>query len=188
MKLSWSTRTLKEVAFRWSKAMQPTATCIIIAPKRLKLRLSGSARKSQKRFRDTPRFKFQAGLARTQPFLSRSVRNGATNPDSNPLEWSIIMQFGVMQPTSASKPFIPTLPITTISAMLARSRRIRTLVHSQHLKQKRLRGRRLPLLPLLLPPPPALLLSPLPSAWTRLQENASSLSFPYVCPEPVLVK
>jgi hypothetical protein len=32
------------------------------------------------------------------------------------------------------------------------------------------------------------LLSPLPSAWTRLQENASSLSFPYVCPEPVLVK
>jgi hypothetical protein len=51
----------------------PTATCIIIAPKRLKLRLSGSARKSQKRFRDTPRFKFQAVLARTQPFLSRSV-------------------------------------------------------------------------------------------------------------------
>ena len=50
-----------------------TATCIIIAPKRLKLRLSGSARKSQKRFRDTPRFKFQAVLARTQPFLSRSV-------------------------------------------------------------------------------------------------------------------
>eukprot|EP01046_Picozoa_sp_COSAG06_P065382 COSAG06_NODE_16036_length_1027_cov_1.265086_1_plen_142_part_10 len=33
-----------------------SATCIIIAPKRLKLRLSGSARKSQKRFRDTPRF------------------------------------------------------------------------------------------------------------------------------------
>ena len=50
-----------------------TANCIIIAPKRLKLRLSGSARKSQKRFRDTPRFKFQAVLARTQPFLSRSV-------------------------------------------------------------------------------------------------------------------
>jgi hypothetical protein len=50
-----------------------TATCIIIAPKRLKLRLSGSARKSQKRFRDTPRFKFRAVLARTQPFLSRSV-------------------------------------------------------------------------------------------------------------------
>ena len=50
-----------------------TANCIIIAPQRLKFRLSGSARKSQKRFRDTPRFKFQAVLARTQPFLSRSV-------------------------------------------------------------------------------------------------------------------
>jgi hypothetical protein len=45
-----------------------TANCIIIAPKRLKLRLSGSARKSQKRFRDTPMFKFQAVLSRTQPF------------------------------------------------------------------------------------------------------------------------
>jgi hypothetical protein len=45
-----------------------TAKCIIIAPKRLKLRLSGSARKSQKRFRDTPRFKFQAVWPRTQPF------------------------------------------------------------------------------------------------------------------------
>ena len=44
------------------------ANCMIIAPKRLKLRLSGSARKSQKRFRDTPRFKFPAVLARTQPF------------------------------------------------------------------------------------------------------------------------
>jgi hypothetical protein len=50
-----------------------TAKCIIIAPKRLKFRLSGSARKSQKRFRDTPMFKFQAVLTRTQPFLSRSV-------------------------------------------------------------------------------------------------------------------
>jgi hypothetical protein len=49
------------------------AKCMIIAPKRLKLRLSGSARKSQKRFRDTPMFKFPAVLARTQPFLSRSV-------------------------------------------------------------------------------------------------------------------
>jgi hypothetical protein len=44
-----------------------------IGVKRLKLRLSGPARKSQKRFRDTPRFKFQAVLARTQPFLSRNV-------------------------------------------------------------------------------------------------------------------
>jgi hypothetical protein len=41
-------------------------------------------------------FKFQAVLARTQPFLSRSVRNGATNPDSNAEKWSIIMQFAVM--------------------------------------------------------------------------------------------
>jgi hypothetical protein len=53
----------------WPRTVQVrTANCIIIAPKRLKLRLSGSARKSQKRFRDTPRFKFQAVLARTQPF------------------------------------------------------------------------------------------------------------------------
>jgi hypothetical protein len=44
-----------------------------VSVKRLKLRLSGSARKSQKRFQDTPRFKFQAVLARIQPFLSRSV-------------------------------------------------------------------------------------------------------------------
>jgi hypothetical protein len=36
-----------------------TANCIIIAPKRLKLRLSGSARKSQKRFRDTPGSNFR---------------------------------------------------------------------------------------------------------------------------------
>jgi hypothetical protein len=35
--------------------------------------VSGSARKSQTRLRDTPRFKFQAVLARAQPFLSRSV-------------------------------------------------------------------------------------------------------------------
>jgi hypothetical protein len=40
-------------------------------------------------------FKFRAVLARTQPFLSRSVRNGATNPDSNAEKWSIIMQFAV---------------------------------------------------------------------------------------------
>ena len=40
-------------------------------------------------------FKFQAVLARTQPFLSRSVRNGATNPDSNAEKWSIIVQFAV---------------------------------------------------------------------------------------------
>jgi hypothetical protein len=72
-----------------------TANCIIIAPKRLKLRLPGSARKSQKRFRDTPMFKFQAVLARTQPFHHAAQRNGATKPDSNAEKWSIIMQFAV---------------------------------------------------------------------------------------------
>jgi hypothetical protein len=35
-------------------------------------------------------------LTHCQPFLSRSVRNGATNPDSNPEKWSIIMQFAVV--------------------------------------------------------------------------------------------
>jgi hypothetical protein len=46
----------------------PAPANIGIKIKRLKLRLSGSARKSQKRFRDTPKFKFQAVLARIQPF------------------------------------------------------------------------------------------------------------------------
>ena len=45
-----------------------------ISVKRLKLRLSGSARKSQKRFRDTPTFKIQAVLARTQPFQRSNER------------------------------------------------------------------------------------------------------------------
>jgi hypothetical protein len=36
--------------------------------KRLKLRLPGSARNSQKRFRDTPMFKFPAVFVRIQPF------------------------------------------------------------------------------------------------------------------------
>ena len=56
-----------------SKSYLPTPPNISISVKRLKLRLSGSARKSQKRFRDTPRFKFQAVLARTQPFPPRSA-------------------------------------------------------------------------------------------------------------------
>jgi hypothetical protein len=46
-----------------------------ISVKRLKLRLSGSARKSQKRFRDTPTFKFQAVLARIQPFQRSNERS-----------------------------------------------------------------------------------------------------------------
>ena len=53
-----------------------------LCKKRPKLRLSGSARKSQKR--DTPRLKLQAVLARIQPFYPAAQRNGATNPDSNP--------------------------------------------------------------------------------------------------------
>jgi hypothetical protein len=46
-----------------------------ISVKRLKLRLSGSARKSQKPFRDTPRFKIQAVLARIQPFQRSNERS-----------------------------------------------------------------------------------------------------------------
>jgi hypothetical protein len=38
-------------------------------------------------------------LAQTQPFSSRSVRNRATNPDSNAEKWSIIMQFAVLTTT-----------------------------------------------------------------------------------------
>jgi hypothetical protein len=59
--------------FRTFVPSLPWHTRVFHKEKRLKLRLPGSARKSQKRFRDTPRFKFQAVLARTQPFLSRSV-------------------------------------------------------------------------------------------------------------------
>jgi hypothetical protein len=46
-----------------------------ILVKRLKFRLSGSARKSQKRFRDTPTFKIQAVLARIQPFQRSNERS-----------------------------------------------------------------------------------------------------------------
>jgi hypothetical protein len=49
------------------------ATCIIIAPKRLTLRLSGAASKPQKRFRDTPMFKFRAILAQIQPKTGRPI-------------------------------------------------------------------------------------------------------------------
>jgi hypothetical protein len=45
----------------------------ILVQKRFKFRLSGSARKSQKRFRDTPKFNFQAVLGRIQLFSPRSV-------------------------------------------------------------------------------------------------------------------
>jgi hypothetical protein len=87
-------------------------------PKRLKLRLSGSARKSQKRFRDTPTFKFRAVLARTQPFLSHSVKNGATNPDSNAEKWPIIVQFAVSL-VSCTHRLAPRSPPTSPARWLA---------------------------------------------------------------------
>jgi hypothetical protein len=46
-----------------------------ISVKRLKFPLSGSARKSQQRFRDTPRFKFPAVFARVQPFQRSNERS-----------------------------------------------------------------------------------------------------------------
>jgi len=48
--------------------------------KRLKLRLSGSARKSRKRFRHTPKFRFLAIFYRIEPFQrsNESAQNGTT--------------------------------------------------------------------------------------------------------------
>jgi hypothetical protein len=46
-----------------------------ISEKRLKLRLPGSARKSQKRFRDTPMFKFLAVFVRIEPFRRSNERS-----------------------------------------------------------------------------------------------------------------
>jgi hypothetical protein len=46
-----------------------------ISVKRLKFRLPGSARKSQKRFRDTPRFKFLAVFVRVEPFQRSNERS-----------------------------------------------------------------------------------------------------------------
>jgi hypothetical protein len=43
--------------------------------KRLKLRLSGSARRSQKPFRDTPRFKFPTIFVRIEPFQRSNERS-----------------------------------------------------------------------------------------------------------------
>ena len=43
--------------------------------KQLKLRLPGSARKSQKRFRDTPMFKFLAVFVRIEPFQRSNERS-----------------------------------------------------------------------------------------------------------------
>jgi hypothetical protein len=91
-----SVRTTASVVRRThTHASRRTATCIIIAPRRLKFRLSGSARKSQKRFRDTPMIKFRAVLTRYQPFSSGSVRKRATNSNSNAEKWPIIVQFAI---------------------------------------------------------------------------------------------
>eukprot|EP01046_Picozoa_sp_COSAG06_P038241 COSAG06_NODE_4396_length_4300_cov_24.967151_5_plen_163_part_00 len=52
---------------------------ILVVQKRLKLWLSGSARKSQKRFRDAPKFKFPAVFVRSSRFnVQTSAQNGAT--------------------------------------------------------------------------------------------------------------
>jgi hypothetical protein len=74
-------RSLSFGTLRRQTVHKHTANCIIIAPKRLKLRLSGSARKSQKRFRDTPMFKFQAVLAHCQPcFITQRRETGRPVP------------------------------------------------------------------------------------------------------------
>jgi hypothetical protein len=57
----------------WRRVVVPAP--VNISVKRLKFRLSGSARKSQKRFRDTPMFNFQAVLARIQPFQRSNERS-----------------------------------------------------------------------------------------------------------------
>jgi hypothetical protein len=56
-------------------AVEQIPAPVNISVKRLKFRLSGSARKSQKRFRDTPTFKIQAVLARIEPFQRSNERS-----------------------------------------------------------------------------------------------------------------
>eukprot|EP01046_Picozoa_sp_COSAG06_P007576 COSAG06_NODE_371_length_16707_cov_57.805576_20_plen_107_part_00 len=58
---------------RFSRGSVPAP--VNISVKRLKLRLSGSARKSQKRFRDTPMFKFLAVFVRIEPFQRSNERS-----------------------------------------------------------------------------------------------------------------
>ena len=75
------------------QAALSVVNCIIIAPKRLKLRLSGSARKSQKtvsRHADDQ----ISGRFGSNPavFITQREKQG-DNPDSNPEKWSSIMQF-----------------------------------------------------------------------------------------------
>ena len=51
--------------------------------------ISGSARKSQKRFRDTPGSNFRKFWLEPSRFYYAASRNGATNPGSNAEKWSI---------------------------------------------------------------------------------------------------
>jgi hypothetical protein len=58
-----------------SQPMQLVPAPVNIRVKRLKFRLSGSARKSQKRFRDTPMFKFLAVFVRIEPSQRSNERS-----------------------------------------------------------------------------------------------------------------
>jgi len=124
----------KALFVRWKH----TANCIIIAPKRLKIRLSGSARKSQKRFRDTPRFKFQAVLARTQPFLSRSEEKRGDQSRFKCRKLSIIMQFAV--------PDWSALPSKTRSKLYRQNVRSKPVVRRSKLNSACLSSSESPLL------------------------------------------
>eukprot|EP01046_Picozoa_sp_COSAG06_P053332 COSAG06_NODE_9194_length_1960_cov_9.463729_2_plen_136_part_00 len=68
------------------------ANCIIIAPKRLKLRLSGQLENRQNGFETRRGSNFRPFWL--EPFLSRSVeKRGDQFPNSNAEKWPIIMQF-----------------------------------------------------------------------------------------------
>ena len=177
--------------------MVHAANCIIIAQKRLKLRLSGSAKKSQKRFRDTPRFKFRAVLARNQPFLSRSVEKRG---DQSRFKCrKMVTYYAIRSETHLGSQVSGRSLCTALSCQSDRRRPKRRLRRDfqqsapwkthpteNYCLATRLQGsgrsQRFP--------------APLQSCaecggpWrnssTRLQKCHSFLSFPYVCPEPVL--
>ena len=71
---AWKGRTARTSACKCLRRMRvPTPYHIHLCKKRLTLRLPGSARKSQKRFRHTPKFKF---LSRIN--VQTGAQNGAT--------------------------------------------------------------------------------------------------------------
>jgi hypothetical protein len=74
--IAWSPRWTARptVCRRLSPRLQVPAPANI-SVKRLKHRLSGSARKSQKRFRDTPTFKLSAVFVGIQPFQRSNERS-----------------------------------------------------------------------------------------------------------------